>query len=285
MEIGRVNNSGLVQLSTGETKISNPSNGFDIYIAYDGDQIERGIPIKPGCSKEFDVAVWGKSNSTHDINAVIDGNGISAPIITEQPTNLVVDVGESGSLSVSVTNEGTYQWFKDGEWVAGGTSATLDFVSLTGEDAGEYFCRITKNDYQIDTNVVIVYPVAANLDVTFELGGFGLSNIMRCGYLRATEGRGECTPDNFTSGGNSFEIFELSTDIATKQVRFIVDDVTELSRNYCYFVIDKADGGVATGRLTRNAASNGYLGVNEELWSAIAKLNGQTSNVRVAFID
>jgi pectate lyase len=75
---------------------------------------------------------------------------VAAPAITAQPsftggaTSLASTVGASTALSVSATGTGlSYQWKKDGTDVAGATSATLNFASLAGTDAGSYTVVVT----------------------------------------------------------------------------------------------------------------------------------------------
>lgn len=68
-----------------------------------------------------------------------------APVIEVQPMGATKLAGSSFALSVtaSASVPATYQWYKDGNAVSGGTSGTLSFASLAPTDAGNYTVTIT----------------------------------------------------------------------------------------------------------------------------------------------
>jgi pectin methylesterase-like acyl-CoA thioesterase len=64
-----------------------------------------------------------------------------APVIlTQLPETVTIPVGGSAELGIDVAAEPapTYQWFKDGQPLAGATSATLNLGSATAAVGGEY---------------------------------------------------------------------------------------------------------------------------------------------------
>ena len=73
----------------------------------------------------------------------------TAPVISSQPTNQLVCVGQTLVLSLTVTNPTgvIYQWQKDGAdlvdggTISGATTATLTITSATNADAGNYLCK------------------------------------------------------------------------------------------------------------------------------------------------
>ncbi len=73
----------------------------------------------------------------------------TAPVISSQPTNQLVCVGQTLVLSLTVTNPSgvIYQWQKDGidlvdgGTISGATTATLTITSATNADAGNYLCK------------------------------------------------------------------------------------------------------------------------------------------------
>ena len=71
----------------------------------------------------------------------------SLPQISGNLSNL--EVLEDGTLSLSVTSSSptaqTYQWFFNGEPLAGSTAATLTRTPMTVDKAGSYFVEITNN--------------------------------------------------------------------------------------------------------------------------------------------
>jgi glucose/arabinose dehydrogenase len=64
----------------------------------------------------------------------------TAPIITDQPDNLTVMVGQTASFSVSATGSAplTYQWTKDNVTIAGANSATYTITNTQTSHAGLY---------------------------------------------------------------------------------------------------------------------------------------------------
>lgn len=70
-----------------------------------------------------------------------------APQISSQPQNQIVVVGASAVFSVTATGrpEPTYQWIKDGNAIAGATSASLSIPSARTADAGGYSVRVTNS--------------------------------------------------------------------------------------------------------------------------------------------
>ncbi len=61
------------------------------------------------------------------------------PVITAQPMDRTVSVGDSVTLSVTATGDGaTYQWRKNGQAIADGTSNTLVIEDAAVADTGNY---------------------------------------------------------------------------------------------------------------------------------------------------
>jgi Immunoglobulin domain/Domain of unknown function (DUF5122) beta-propeller len=90
--------------------------------------------------------------------AMLSVQGI--PTITAQPQATVVEVGSPASLSVTAvaTPAPTYQWLKDGNPVAGATSATLNIASAQTTDSGSYTVTLT-NSYGSVTSSPAVLTV------------------------------------------------------------------------------------------------------------------------------
>jgi len=71
--------------------------------------------------------------------------GTAAPVITYAPVATTVAAGETARLSVGVTGSGTlsYQWYRDGAPVAGGTGQVLTVLLTKDADAGNYTVTVT----------------------------------------------------------------------------------------------------------------------------------------------
>jgi pectin methylesterase-like acyl-CoA thioesterase len=68
------------------------------------------------------------------------------PEITAQPADTTVVVGSAATLSVTASGEGVfYQWYRNGELIAGATSSTLAFPSAQVSDAGVYTVVVTNS--------------------------------------------------------------------------------------------------------------------------------------------
>lgn len=68
-----------------------------------------------------------------------------SPTITEQPTNQTVVVGDGAVFNVNATGDQpiSYQWFKDGVEIVGGTGNTYIIQTATLTDAGDYSATVT----------------------------------------------------------------------------------------------------------------------------------------------
>ena len=86
---------------------------------------------------------------TNPCGTVVSGDAILAvnsPVaITQQPQPAEPCLGDDIELILSADGTGplTYQWRKDGEAIAGATTASLSLTGLTAAAAGSYDCRVT----------------------------------------------------------------------------------------------------------------------------------------------
>lgn len=88
-------------------------------------------------------------------------------VITKQPTNITLDEGATGSISVVATGDGlTYQWYKDGNAIAGATSAALNLASVTTEDAGNYKVVVTDTYGKSVTSNTVAVTVNERAELT-----------------------------------------------------------------------------------------------------------------------
>jgi hypothetical protein len=69
----------------------------------------------------------------------------SAPAISQQPTNVVVEAGQDAAFSVLAfaTPAPSYQWRREGVEIPGATNATLRLTSLATNDAGAFDVVLT----------------------------------------------------------------------------------------------------------------------------------------------
>ena len=68
------------------------------------------------------------------------------PRVTQEPTNLDICPGTSGSLSVTASGLNlVYQWFRNGVAVSNAFNSTLAFTNYSVDNDGQYYCLITSN--------------------------------------------------------------------------------------------------------------------------------------------
>lgn len=84
--------------------------------------------------------------TSNQVTLVVNPTPI-APQISSQPQNQTVVVGASAVFSVTAEGrpEPTYQWLKDGNAIAGATSANLSIASARTTDAGGYSVRVANS--------------------------------------------------------------------------------------------------------------------------------------------
>eukprot|EP00873_Tetraselmis_striata_P033535 jgi/Tetstr1/453799/TSEL_040751.t1 len=72
----------------------------------------------------------------------------AAPTITDHPQHAAVREGEAVEFRVGASGGGElrYQWLRDGEALPGEAEATLAFMRVGPEQAGEYCCEVSRGD-------------------------------------------------------------------------------------------------------------------------------------------
>ena len=91
----------------------------------------------------YRVNVSNAGGSTPSANAVL--TILSAPVITRQPVSLSVKAGAAASFSVAVSNEAgvSYQWYRNGAAITGGTGKVLSIPSAQLANAGTYKVNVS----------------------------------------------------------------------------------------------------------------------------------------------
>jgi Immunoglobulin domain/Immunoglobulin I-set domain len=93
----------------------------------------------------FTVTVSNAAGSATGGPATLTVN--TAPLITTQPANQTVNVGQTASFSVVASGTGplTYQWSKNGTPIAGATSTTYTTPAAVSGDSGSHFTVTVTN--------------------------------------------------------------------------------------------------------------------------------------------
>ncbi|MBR3599019.1 MAG: immunoglobulin domain-containing protein, partial [Lachnospiraceae bacterium] len=77
-------------------------------------------------------------------------------VITTQPEDVTVDEGDEISFSVAATGDGTltYQWYKDGNPIAGATTNTYTEKNVDEKAIGEYYVEVSDGYETIESDKV-----------------------------------------------------------------------------------------------------------------------------------
>ncbi|MBI5772005.1 MAG: immunoglobulin domain-containing protein [Verrucomicrobia bacterium] len=94
-----------------------------------------------------------------DSNTVLPGAGsnyatlLVVPVITAQPASQTGTVGGSATFAVAASGGSlTYQWFRNGQALAGATGATLALTNLQVADVGSYYVRVSNGANAVASN-------------------------------------------------------------------------------------------------------------------------------------
>ena len=176
---------------------------------------------------------------TNSAGSLTSGNATltvtSLPIITTQPANLTVNVGQSATFSVVATSSLplTYQWQRNGGDIAGETSATYLISITTAADGGASFrCMVSNSVGNVTSSasilslngppVLIIQPapsaVTLGQTATFTISAMGTVPITyqwRKNLTNISGATGSTYTTPATVAGDNFAVFSC---IATNSV-------------------------------------------------------------------
>jgi len=153
------------------TNFANPADP-NLYLVA---EIDAGTPTQPSASygpiglERDQIYRWQIEEGLDDGQGGVYGPGdpnnilgpvwtfhtvLSVPMLVEGlPGDQVVDAGGEATFEVEATNPFTgdatgltYQWYKDGDLLAGATEPTLVVTAVQDADEGTYVCRVTISD-------------------------------------------------------------------------------------------------------------------------------------------
>ncbi|MDB5253702.1 MAG: C-terminal target protein, partial [Flaviaesturariibacter sp.] len=119
-------------------------------------------PVTAGDAGTYTVVVTGICGTPVTSSSVTLGTN-AAPTITTQPQSQGVCVGNNVTLNVVSSGGGlTYQWFKNGNPIAGATNNTFTITGFTAGDAANYTVGITSPCATNTTSNVATLSVNTN---------------------------------------------------------------------------------------------------------------------------
>jgi hypothetical protein len=92
----------------------------------------------------------------------------TAPSISIQPLSLTVNTGATVALSVSATGTSplTYQWYKNGTAIAGGTNASFTISPVSSSDAASYTVKVTNSAGSVTSAAAVLTVVSTSSSQT-----------------------------------------------------------------------------------------------------------------------
>jgi uncharacterized repeat protein (TIGR03803 family) len=110
-------------------------------------------------TKKFD---FNGSNGANPMHGSLTEVGLSNISITSQPSISSNCIGDIAELTVAANHTTLlhYQWYKNGNKIAGATNDTITFNTLSASDAGTYYCKITGGARAIVSNSLTLSPTA-----------------------------------------------------------------------------------------------------------------------------
>ncbi|MFT3870206.1 MAG: immunoglobulin domain-containing protein [Nibricoccus sp.] len=104
----------------------------------------------------YTVVVSNTAGSVTSSAATLTVNApVTAPAITAQPTPLTVAQGGSALFSVTATGSSlSYQWYKGGTALSGGTSSSFTIGATSLSDAGNYYVMVSNSAGTVTSSVV-----------------------------------------------------------------------------------------------------------------------------------
>lgn len=113
--------------------------------------------------QSYYVQVSGYSSSTGNIvlNYPDPGSTVGSPIITTQPSDILVLVGKTIQLSVVAQGSSAlnYQWYKDQVVISGATSSEYEIAAAELSDSGSYYVVVSAVDNGSTTSRVATVTV------------------------------------------------------------------------------------------------------------------------------
>lgn len=111
----------------------------------------------------YRIAVDGFNQATGTVvlSWDLETTSDTLPVITTQPQTVTVAPGDPVQFTVNATGANlSYQWFRNGDPVAGATSSTYDVAGAQFSDVGSYRVRVFRNGRFIESRTVFLHIFA-----------------------------------------------------------------------------------------------------------------------------
>jgi hypothetical protein len=157
-----------------------------------GQSTQSWLSFKPTYSMDGDkvrcVATNVEGTAT-SAEAILHVTSIPLPVIIRQPEDATFSTGEPGKLIVEATGATGYQWYHNGQPLAGETGSTLLLDDPKSSDAGSYYVAVANAGGAVNSNPVTVTIVQ-------------LPTISKVGSARRSVAKGGTLAMSVTATGN-----------------------------------------------------------------------------------
>ncbi len=153
-----------------------------------------------GFDGDYSVEIFGPGACVEQSAAVSITNAGDFTVTRNNPATVVVLPGQPETLSVSTDATGvTYQWYRDGNPVAGATNNSL---SVTDAETGTYYARVSLSGGACASSFVdsdpttVVAPASLEIDIAYSGTYSSCANtdiVLQVAEIRAIDGSGNAT--------------------------------------------------------------------------------------------
>jgi hypothetical protein len=129
------------------------------------------VQFAPQTSGSVTGSLSAASDATNSpLSVSLSGTGLTALLITSQPTSQTVTAGQAANFMVAATGSGTltYQWIKNGTAITGATGSSYTTPATTSSDSGSSFAVVvTDTSGSVKSNAatltVTATPIAPSI--------------------------------------------------------------------------------------------------------------------------
>src|SRR5438552_1948449 len=134
------------------------------------------------------------------------GSTSAAPVITAQPDNQTVSVGQAAAFTVAATGTPplSYQWQKDGTTIGGATSSSYTTPATTAADNGAQFRVFVSNSAGSVTSSAATLTVSSTPPKQLQITTTSLPNVqVETAYSATLQASGGTTPYSWSISSGS----------------------------------------------------------------------------------
>ena len=259
------------EIETLEANINNPSLTYAWYkagvVIPSSNNYQFTVDAStPGFEGDYQVEIFGPGACVERSSAVTITNAGNFTVTRNNPADVVVLPGQNATLNITTdATSPTYQWFRDGNPIAGATSSSL---SVSETETGSYYARVSLSggpcsSTSIDSEVTtVVTPASFEIVIDYASSYTACANnsiVLDVSAINAIDSGGGVTDVTASLiSGFTYQWKKDGTPVAGETSASI--SLTDITENGNYEV----DGSITTYNTTSNSLGVQLL-VNEVL--------------------